>query len=39
MSWGFLRTTHERLVATDMPAHVGACVTNWKKREVERWFR
>lgn len=39
MSWGCLRTTHERLVATGMPAHVGGCITNWENRDVESWFR
>jgi len=39
MSWGCLRTTHERLVATGMPAHVGGCTTNWQNRDVESWFR
>lgn len=39
MSWGCLRTTHERLVATGMPAHIGGCVTNWQNRDVESWFR
>ena len=39
MSWGALRTTHERLVATGMPAHIGGCVTNWENRDVESWFR
>ncbi len=39
MSWGCLRTTHERLVATGMPAHIGGCVTDWKNRDVDSWFR
>ncbi len=39
MSWGCLRPTHERLVASGMPAHVGGCVTNWQNRDVESWFR
>ncbi len=38
MSWGCLRLTHERLVATGMPAHVGGCVTNWENRDVESWL-
>jgi len=39
MSWGCLRTTHEHLVATGMPAHVGGCYENWRCRDVESWFR
>ncbi len=39
MSHGCLRLTHERLVATGMPAHVGGCVTDWVNRDVESWFR
>lgn len=39
MSHGALRLTHERLVATGMPAHVGGCTTNWQNRDVESWFR
>ncbi len=39
MSHGCLRPTHERLVAGGMPAHVGGCVTNWRNRDVESWFR
>ncbi len=38
MSGGCLRTTHERLVATGMPPHVGGCVTNWRPRDVESWY-
>lgn len=39
MSWGCLRTTHERLVATGMPSHVGGCYTNWQIKDPESWFR
>jgi len=39
MSGGCLRHTHERLVATGMPDHVGGCVTNWQNRDVESWYR
>lgn len=39
MSQGCLRTTHERLVATGMPASAGGCVTNWQNPDVESWFR
>lgn len=39
MSWGCLRLTHERLVATGMPAHIGGCMTDWVYRDVEGWFR
>lgn len=39
MSGGDLRTTHERLVATGMPAHVGGCYTNWHCHDVESWYR
>lgn len=39
MSWGALRKTHERLIATGMPPHVGGCWTNWQRRDPESWFR
>lgn len=39
MSWGCLRTVHERLVATGMPAHVGGSYENWAVRDAESWFR
>jgi len=39
MSHGCLRTTHERLVETGMPARVGGCTENWQTRDVESWFR
>lgn len=39
MSWGAMRKTHERLVATGMPAHIGGCYENWHCRDVESWFR
>ena len=39
MSGGCLRHTHERLIATGMPANVGGCVTNWQNRDVESWYR
>jgi hypothetical protein len=39
MSGGCLRTTHEHLVATGMPSHVGGCVTNWERRDMESWHR
>ena len=39
MSWGCLRLTHERLVATGMPAAVGGCMTDWEYHDVEGWFR
>jgi len=39
MSWGCLRTTHERLIATGMPGHVGGSYENWQCRDVESWFR
>ena len=39
VSWGCLRTTHERLVATGMPAHVGGRYENWQRCDVESWFR
>ena len=39
MSHGCLRPTHDKLVAGGMPATVGGCVTNWRNRDVESWFR
>ena len=39
MSGGCLRLTHERLVATGMPARVGGCFTDWKSSDVESWHR
>lgn len=39
MSWGCMRKTHERLVATGMPPHVGGCYEKWRCRDVESWFR
>lgn len=39
MSFGAMRTTHERLVATGMPAHVGGCYINGQCRDAESWFR
>ena len=39
MSRGCLRTTHERLVATGMPARVGGSYENWNCRDVESWYR
>jgi hypothetical protein len=39
MSGGALRTTHERLVATGMPARVGGCHVNWRCSDIESWYR
>lgn len=40
MSWGCLRLTHDRLVATGMPAHVGGCLERgWQWRDVAGWMR
>jgi len=40
MSWGVMRFTHDRLIATGMPAHVGGCMERgWQWRDVEGWMR
>ena len=39
MSRGCMKLTHDRLVATGMPAHVGGCYENWQCRDVESWYR
>lgn len=39
MSWGVMRFTHDRLVATGMPATVGGCVEHWQWRDVEGWMK
>ena len=39
MSGGVLKNTHDRLIATGMPKHVGGCVDNWKMRDLESWHR
>jgi hypothetical protein len=39
MSWGVMRFTHDRLVATGMPATVGGCIEHWKWRDVEGWMK
>ena len=39
MSWGCLKNTHDHLIATGMPRHVGGCYDNWACRDVESWFR
>ena len=41
MSRGCMKKTHDRLVQTGMPAHVGGCLslsTGWSA-DVESWFR
>lgn len=40
MSWGCMRLTHERLVETGMPPHVGGCLDRGGQwRDVEGWMR
>lgn len=39
MSWGCMKYTHDRLVATGMPTHVGGCYEDWSCHDVEGWFR
>lgn len=39
MSWGCMKNTHDRLLATGMPRHVGGCVDNWQWRDLEGWYR
>ena len=40
MSWGCMRHTHDRLIATGMPADVGGCMElGWQWRDVAGWMR
>jgi len=39
MSRGCMKKTHDRLVATGMPAHVGGCYVDFYSRDVESWYR
>ncbi|MCX7804843.1 MAG: hypothetical protein N3A38_06595 [Planctomycetota bacterium] len=39
MSRGCMKKTHDRLVATGMPACVGGCWANWKCEDLESWYR
>jgi hypothetical protein len=39
MSRGCMKLTHDRLVATGMPSHIGGCYENWECRDVESWYR
>jgi len=39
MSGGCMKLTHDRLVETGMPAHVGGRYVNWKCLDVESWYR
>lgn len=40
MSWGCMRLTHDRLIATGMPAHVGGCLERGRRwRDVAGWMR
>ncbi|NPV47126.1 MAG: hypothetical protein HPY69_09200 [Armatimonadetes bacterium] len=39
MSRGAMKYTHDRLVATGMPAHVGGCYINYVSQDVESWYR
>lgn len=39
MSWGCMKHTHDRLIATGMPRHVGGCFDNGVSHDVEGWYR
>jgi len=39
MSGGCMKKTHDRLVATGMPAHVGGNYEHWYARDIESWYR
>jgi len=39
MSRGCMKFTHDRLVATGMPGHVGGCYLNYQSQDVESWYR
>ncbi|MBI2441251.1 MAG: hypothetical protein HYV35_07775, partial [Lentisphaerae bacterium] len=39
MSLGCMKNTHDHLIATGMPRHVGGCVDNWVWHDVEGWRR
>lgn len=39
MSRGCMKYTHDRLIETGMPAHVGGCYIQWECRDVESWYR
>jgi hypothetical protein len=39
MSRGAMSLTHDRLVATGMPAHVGGRSVDWVLQDVEGWYR
>ena len=39
MSRGCMKFTHDRLVETGMPAHVGGSYENYVSRDVESWYR
>ena len=39
MAGGALKWTHQNLVRTGMPAHVGGSYDDWQCRDVESWYR
>ena len=39
MSRGCMKYTHDRLVETGMPAHVGGSYINFQSQDVESWYR
>jgi len=39
MSLGCMKKTHDRLIATGMPAHVGGYYENWQSHDVESWMK
>jgi hypothetical protein len=39
MSWGCMKKTHDRLVATGMPANIGGCYAEGQIRDPESWFK
>jgi hypothetical protein len=39
MSRGCMKFTHDRLIETGMPGHVGGCYVNYQSLDVEGWYR
>lgn len=39
MSWGCMKNTHDQLIATGMPRHVGGCYDNWVCHDLKGWQR
>jgi hypothetical protein len=39
MSRGCMKFTHDRLVATGMPEHVGGTYLNYRSSDVDSWYR